>query len=120
LWRRFEEAKQTHTRLEDAIQVAREALDVERSALVQAQSERDALATCPLPTTVEEEASQPRSEALRRYQSLSTECQQRAAAITELERVVRASKASEMAAEGQGNMTRGTRPSRVSHGAHGP
>jgi len=99
LWRRFEEAKQTHTRLEDAIQVAREALDVERSALVQAQSERDALATCPLPTTVEEEASRPRSEALRRYQSLSTECQQRAAAI---------------------NMTRGTRRSRVSHGAHGP
>ncbi len=88
LWRHFEEAAQTHTRLEYAIQVARGALDVEWSALVQAQSERDALATHPLPTTVEEEATNARLEAVRRYQSLSTECQQRTAAITELERLV--------------------------------
>jgi hypothetical protein len=88
LWRRLEQAKQTHARLQHAIEVVREALDVERSALVQAQSERDALATRPLPTTVEEEATNARPEAVRRYQSLSAECQQRAAAISELERLL--------------------------------
>jgi hypothetical protein len=88
LWRHFEEAKETHARLEQAIQVAREALDVERAALVQAQAEREALATRSLPATVEEEATNARPEAVRRYQSLSTECQQRAAAITELERLL--------------------------------
>jgi len=88
LWRHFEEAAQTHTRLEQAIWIARETLDVERPALEQAQAEHEALATRPLSATVEEEASQPRSEALRRYQSLSSECQQRAAAITELERLL--------------------------------
>jgi hypothetical protein len=88
LWRHFEEARETHLRLDHAIQLARDALDLERPLLVQAQAERDTLATRPLSATVEEEASQPRSEALRRYQSLSSECQQRAAAITELERLL--------------------------------
>jgi len=88
LWQRFIETKSTHARLEHAIQVAREALDVERSALVQAQAERDTLATRPLPATIEEEAAGTRPEAVRRYQSLGVECQQRAAAIAELERLL--------------------------------
>ena len=88
LWQRFLDARSTHAKLEHAIQVAREALDVERSALVQVQAERDALAARPLPTTIEEEATNARPESVRRYQSLSTECQQRAAAITELERLL--------------------------------
>jgi hypothetical protein len=85
LWRRFLEADAIHARLEHAIQVAREALDIERPALIQAQAERETLATSPLPVTVEEEVSGTRPEAVRRYQALGIECQQRAAAITELE-----------------------------------
>jgi len=88
LWRRFEEATQTHARLEQAIHIARETLDVERPALVQAQAEHEALATRPLPATIEEEASGIRADAVRRYQSVGIECQQRAAAITELERLL--------------------------------
>jgi len=41
---------------------------------------------------VEEEASGTRPEAVRRYQALGIECQQRAAAITELERLLAAPK----------------------------
>lgn len=88
LWRHFEEARETHLRLDDAIQLARNALDLERPHLVQAQAEHEALATRPLPATIEEEASGIRAEALRRYQSLGIECQQRAAAIAELERLL--------------------------------
>ena len=88
LWRHFEEAKQTHARLEHAIPLAREALALERPLLVQAQAEHEALVTRPLSATVEEEASRPRSEAPRRYQSVGIECQQRAAAIAELERLL--------------------------------
>jgi hypothetical protein len=88
LWRRFEEAKQTHARLEQAIHIARETLDVERPALVQAQAEHEALATRRLPATIQEEVSGIRADAVRRYQSVGIECQQRAAAITELERLL--------------------------------
>lgn len=88
LGRHFEEARETHVRLEQAIQRAREALDLERPLLVQAQAEREALATRRLPATVEEEATNARPEAVLHYQSLSTECQQRASAIAELERVL--------------------------------
>ena len=88
LWRRFLEAEAIHARLEHAIERAREAIEVERSALVQAQAERETLATRPLPATVEEEANGTRSEAIRRYQSLGIECQQRAAAIADLERLL--------------------------------
>ena len=88
LWRRFEEATQTHARLEQAIQVARETLDVERPALAQAQAEHEAFAIRPLPATIEEEASGIRADAVRRYQSVGIECQQRAAAIAELERLL--------------------------------
>jgi len=88
LWCHVEEAKQTRARLEHAIQLAREAHDVERPALVQAQAEHEALATRPLPATIEEEASGIRADAVRRYQSVGIECQQRAAAIAELERLL--------------------------------
>src|SRR2546426_10652329 len=44
LWLRFSEAKSIHASLEHAIEVAREALDVERHALVEALAERDAVA----------------------------------------------------------------------------
>jgi len=88
LWRRFLEAEAIHARLEHAIERAREAIEVERPALAQAQAEREALATSPLPATVEEEASWTRPEAVRRYQALGIECQQRAAAIAELERLL--------------------------------
>ncbi len=88
LWRRFDEAKQTHARLEQAIHIARETLEVERPALVQAQAEHEALATRRLPATIQEEASGIRADAVRRYQSVGIECQQRAAAITELERLL--------------------------------
>src|SRR6266850_2276219 len=88
LWRRFEEAKQTHARLEQAIHIAREALDIERPALGQAQAEHEALATRRLPATIEEEASGIRGDAVRRYLSVGIECQQRAAAIAELERLL--------------------------------
>jgi hypothetical protein len=88
LWRHFEEAKQTRARLEHAIQLAGEAVEVEREALPQAEAEHEALATRPLPATIEEEASGIRADAVRRYQSVGIECQQRAAAITELERLL--------------------------------
>jgi hypothetical protein len=88
LWQRFLDAKSTHARLEQAIQGTREALGVERSALGQAQAERETLAVRPLPATIEEEATGTRPETVRRYQSLSGECQQRAAAIAELERLL--------------------------------
>jgi hypothetical protein len=88
LWRHFEDAKQTHARLEHAIKVSRGALDVERSALVQAQAEHEALATRRLPATIEEEATGIRADAVHRYQSLGIECQQRQAAIAELERLL--------------------------------
>jgi hypothetical protein len=88
LWRHFEDAKQTHARLEHAIKVSRGALDIERSALVQAQAEHEALATRRLPATIDEEATGIRADAVRRYQSVGIECQQRAAAIAELERLL--------------------------------
>ncbi len=52
LWQRFLDAKAMHAQLERALQGAREALDVERSALVQAQAERVTLAARPLPATI--------------------------------------------------------------------
>jgi len=88
LWQRFLDTRSTHARLEHAIRVAREALDVERSSLVQAQAERETLATRPLPATIEEEAAGTRPECVRRYQALGVECKQREAAITELERLL--------------------------------
>jgi hypothetical protein len=88
LWQRFLETRSTHARLEHASQVAREALEVERFALIQAQAERETLAARPLPATIEQEATGARPEAVRHYQSLGIECQQRAAAITELERLL--------------------------------
>jgi len=88
LWQRFLETRSTHARLEHAIRVAREALDVERSALVEAQAERVTLAARSLPATIEEEAAGTRPEAVRHYQSLGVECQQREAAIAELERLL--------------------------------
>ncbi len=88
VWRHFEEAKQTHAQLEQAVHIARETLDVERRALGQAQAEHEALATHPLPATIEQEASGIRADGVRRYQSVGIECQQRAAAIAELERLL--------------------------------
>jgi hypothetical protein len=88
LWRRFDEAKQTHARLEQAIHIVRETLGVERPALGQAQAEHEALATRRLPATIEEEATGIRGDAVRRYLSVGIECQQRAAAIDELERLL--------------------------------
>jgi hypothetical protein len=87
LWQQFLEARSTHAQLEQVIQIAREALEVERSALAEAQAEREALATRPLPATIEEEAAGTGPEAVRHYQSLGVECQQREAAIAELERL---------------------------------
>jgi phosphoglycolate phosphatase-like HAD superfamily hydrolase len=88
LWQRFTEAKQRHARLQHAIEVVREALEVERPALVRAHAERDTLAIRPLPATIEEEASGIRTDAVRRYQSVGIECQQREDAIAELERLL--------------------------------
>jgi hypothetical protein len=90
LWQRFTEAEQIYGRLEDAIRAAREALEVERVALVQAEGERSAFAAHPLPHTVGAEATNARSETLRRYQSLGIERDARRAAITELERLLSA------------------------------
>lgn len=90
LWQRFLDAKSTHAHLEQAIQGTRDALDVERSALVQAQAERETLAIRPLPATIEEDAAGTRPECVRRYQALGVECKQREAAITELERLLAA------------------------------
>jgi len=91
LWKRFTDAKQTWIQLNHVICAARDALHIERPALVEAEAERKALATRRLPATVEEEAIEARAEALRRFQSLAIECQQRVAAISELERVLPAS-----------------------------
>jgi hypothetical protein len=88
LWMRFTEAKSTHARLEQAIEVVQGALEAERHALVEAQGERETLASSPLPTTIEEDATGMRAEAVRRYQALSVECQQREAAIAYLERLL--------------------------------
>lgn len=88
LWQRFLETGSTHARLEHAIQVAREVLEVERSALAEAQGDREALATRPLPATIEEEAAGTRPEGVHHYQALGVECQQRETAIAELERVL--------------------------------
>ena len=88
LWQCFLEAEHTHGHLERAIQVAREALTVERRALVQADVERSALAAHPLPHTVEEDATNAPVEARRRYQALGLECHARQTAIAELERLL--------------------------------
>jgi hypothetical protein len=88
LWQRFTGAEQTYGRLESAIRVTREALDVEHLALVQAEGERSALGADPLPATVEDEATGARVEALRRYQSLGIERQARQAAMADLERLL--------------------------------
>jgi hypothetical protein len=88
LWQRFTGAAQIYGRLEDAIAVAREALEEERLALVQVEVERNALGADPLPATVEEAATDPRVNALERYQSLKIERQARQAAIAELERLL--------------------------------
>jgi hypothetical protein len=52
LWQRFVDAEETCHRLESVIQIAQQALDAERAALAQAETERAALAVQPLPTTV--------------------------------------------------------------------
>jgi hypothetical protein len=88
LWQRFTGPEQIYGRLEGAILAAREALDVERLALVQAEGERSALGADPLPATVEDEATGARVEALRRYQSLGIERQARQAAMADLERLL--------------------------------
>jgi hypothetical protein len=88
LWQGFLEAGKTYGHLQGAIQVAREALTVERRALVQADVERSALAAHPLPHTVEEDATNAPFEARRRYQSLGIEHDARQAAIAELERLL--------------------------------
>jgi len=88
LWQRFTGAEQIYGRLESAILAAREALDVERLALVQADEEGHALAAHPLPRTVEEAVTELRGEAVRRYQAVGIERQARQAAIAELERLL--------------------------------
>ena len=65
LRQRFLDAKSRHVRLDHAIQVAREALELERSALVQDQAEREIRAARPLPATIEQEATGARPEAVR-------------------------------------------------------
>jgi hypothetical protein len=59
-----------------------------RLKLLWAHAERDTLAIRPLPATIEEEASGIRADAVRRYQSVGIECQQREDAIAELERLL--------------------------------
>jgi hypothetical protein len=88
LWKRFTDAKQTWMELDLVIRTAGAALDSERPSLVEVEAERKALATRPLPATVEEEATEARAEAVRRYQALGLECQRRAAAIVDLERLL--------------------------------
>jgi len=88
LWQRFTGAEQIYGRLESAILAAREALDVERLALVQADEEGHALAAHPLPRTVAEAVTEPRGEAVRRYQAVGIERQARQAGIAELERLL--------------------------------
>ena len=84
----FTGAEQIYGRLEDAIQGAREALEVERLALVQAEGERKARAVYSLPATVEDAATEARVESVRRYQALGIERDAREAALTELERLL--------------------------------
>jgi hypothetical protein len=88
LWKRFTDAKQTWIELDHVIRTARAALDSERPSLVEVEAERKALATRPLPATVEEEATETHAEAVRRYQALGLECQRRAAVIADLERLL--------------------------------
>ena len=88
LWRCFLEAEQTYGHLHGAIEVARAALDAERLALIQVDVERNALATHPLPATVEGAATEPGVEPVRRYQSLGLERDARQAALAELERLL--------------------------------
>ena len=88
LWQCFLEAERTYGCLQGAIDIAREALEVERVTLVQAEGERKALAVYPIPVTVEEAAAHARVAAMRRYESLRLECQARLAATAELERLL--------------------------------
>jgi len=88
LWRCFLEAEQTYGHLHGAIRVARAALDAERLALIQVEVERNALATHPLPATVEDAATELEVEPVRRYQSLGLERDARQAALAELERLL--------------------------------
>lgn len=88
LWLRFVYAQQIHARLEQAIQATHMALNAERSALVEAEAERSALATIPLPGTVEQEALEGRAAGVRLYKELCLECQQRTAAIADLEHIL--------------------------------
>jgi len=83
-------AEQTHARLEQAVQAVREAFDIEQHALAKAQAECDTLTTQPRPATIEQEAKGNRADTVRRYQALRAECQERAAALAELERLLRA------------------------------
>jgi hypothetical protein len=77
-----------HGRLERAIQGAREACDDEQRALARVEAERNALAAQPLPTTVEDGATEARVEPVRRYQALGIERDARQTAIAELERLL--------------------------------
>jgi hypothetical protein len=88
LWLCFLEAEQTYGHLQRAIQVAREGLDAERLALVQVDVERNALATHPLPATVEDAATEPSVEPVQRYRALGLERDARQAALAELERLL--------------------------------
>ena len=88
LWQCFLEAEQTHGHLQGAIDIARETLDDEQRAVAQVEVERNALAAQPLPTTVEDAATEARVEPLRRYQALGLECDARQTAIAELERLL--------------------------------
>jgi hypothetical protein len=88
LWQRFTGSEQIYERLGSAILAAREALDLERLALVQLEGERTALAADPLPATVEDAATEARVESVRRYQALGIERDARRAAIAELERLL--------------------------------
>ena len=79
LWQRFTTAEHLSRRLESAIRVAREALEMERLALVESQAERERLAARPLPATVAEEAYGTRDDVVHRYQALGIEWQERSA-----------------------------------------
>lgn len=88
LWQRFIDAEQMCDGLESAVQATREAIDVERDTLAQAEAERAALVDQPLPVTVGQEAARPRADVILRYEALQLECQQRQAALSEMERLV--------------------------------
>jgi hypothetical protein len=68
--------------------IQRSLIRQKRPALAAAQAKRDTLAFRPLPATIEEEAGGIRADAVQRYQAVGIECQQREAAITELERLL--------------------------------